>query len=62
MGMHRKGDWAFGQLNKIVGAGPRSPIDGMPEFVIYGCDATMRPFVAYALTIEDIFGVTTLEQ
>jgi 4-amino-4-deoxy-L-arabinose transferase-like glycosyltransferase len=46
----------------MVGAGPRSPIDGMPEFVIYGCDATVRPFVARALLIEDMFSMTMVEQ
>jgi hypothetical protein len=46
----------------IVGSGPRSPIDGRPEFVIYGCDAKVRPFVARALTVEDTFGVTMLKQ
>jgi hypothetical protein len=46
----------------IVGEGPRSPLDGRPEFVIYGCDATVRPFVAGALTREDAFSMTTLEQ
>jgi 4-amino-4-deoxy-L-arabinose transferase-like glycosyltransferase len=46
----------------IVGVGPRSPIDGRPEFVIYGCDATARPFVARALERDDAFNITMLEQ
>jgi hypothetical protein len=46
----------------IVGQGPRSPIDGRPEFVVYGCDPTLRPFVARALDSDQIFGVTMLEQ
>jgi hypothetical protein len=46
----------------IVGQGPRSPLDGRPEFVVYGCDATLRPFVARALTIVDTFSVTRVEQ
>jgi hypothetical protein len=45
----------------IVGAGPRSPLDGRPEFVVYGCDTQVRPFVAHALTIDDTFSVTMLE-
>jgi 4-amino-4-deoxy-L-arabinose transferase-like glycosyltransferase len=46
----------------IVGAGPRSPLDRRPEFVIYGCDVAVRPFVARALDREDMFSVTILEQ
>ncbi len=46
----------------IVGEGPRSPLDERPEFVVYGCDATMRRFVARALMSEDSFSVTMLEQ
>jgi 4-amino-4-deoxy-L-arabinose transferase-like glycosyltransferase len=46
----------------IVGQGPRSPIDGRPEFVVYGCDPQLRPFVAQALDRDDTFGVTMLEQ
>jgi 4-amino-4-deoxy-L-arabinose transferase-like glycosyltransferase len=46
----------------IVGQGPRSPIDGRAEFVVYGCDPTLRPFVARALDSDSAFGVTMLEQ
>ncbi len=46
----------------IIGAGPRSPLDGRPEFVVYGCDATTRPFVARALTIDDTFSAIVFEQ
>jgi len=46
----------------IVGQGPRSPLDGRHEFVVYGCDATARPFVARAITIEDTFSITRAEQ
>jgi 4-amino-4-deoxy-L-arabinose transferase-like glycosyltransferase len=52
----------LGPSAMIVGAGPRSPIDGRPEFVIYGCDATARPLVARALVRDDTFGVTMLNQ
>jgi 4-amino-4-deoxy-L-arabinose transferase-like glycosyltransferase len=47
---------------QIVGAGPRSPVDGRPEFLVYGCDATLRPLIARALRIEDTFNITMLEQ
>jgi hypothetical protein len=46
----------------IVGAGPRSPIDSRPEFVIYGCDTTARAIVARALNRDDTFNITKLEQ
>lgn len=46
----------------IIGAGPRSPLDGRTEFVIYSCDATARPFVARALERDDAFNMTMLEQ
>jgi hypothetical protein len=52
----------LGPSAMIVGQGPRSPLDGRPEFVVYGCDATARPFVARALMIEDTFGITMVEQ
>ena len=38
------------------------PLDGRPEFVIYGCDATLRLFVARALERDDTFSVMMLEQ
>jgi hypothetical protein len=44
----------------IVGAGPRSPLDGRPEFVVYGCGATSLPFVARVLAIDDAFGTTVM--
>ncbi|MEO7909607.1 MAG: glycosyltransferase family 39 protein [Roseiflexaceae bacterium] len=52
----------LGPSAMIIGAGPRSPLDGQPEFVIYGCDATARPFVARALDRDAAINVTMLEQ
>ena len=46
----------------VIGEGPRSPLDGKPEFVIYACDTTARPVVARALDRDGTFGVTMLGQ
>jgi 4-amino-4-deoxy-L-arabinose transferase-like glycosyltransferase len=48
----------LGPSAMIVGAGPHSPLDGRPEFVIYSCDATARPFVTRALGRDDAFNAT----
>jgi 4-amino-4-deoxy-L-arabinose transferase-like glycosyltransferase len=40
----------LGSSAMIIGTGPRSPLDGRPEFVLYGCDPAMRLVVARALS------------
>jgi hypothetical protein len=55
---------ALGPSAMIVGTGPRSPLDGRPEFVVYGCDAAQRALVARALDLDSdaTFGVTMLHE
>jgi hypothetical protein len=46
----------------IVGSGPRSPLDGRPEFTIYSCDATARPSVAQALEQVSAYNLAMLNR
>ena len=52
----------LGPSAMIVGSGPRSPLDGRPEFTIYSCDATARESVAQALDQGSAFGMIVLKQ
>jgi 4-amino-4-deoxy-L-arabinose transferase-like glycosyltransferase len=46
----------------IVGSGPRSPLDGRPEFTIYSCDASARASVAEALDQVSEYNLAVLNQ
>jgi len=42
----------LGSSAMLVDEGPRSPLDGRPEFLVYGRDAAAREFVIRALTSQ----------
>jgi 4-amino-4-deoxy-L-arabinose transferase-like glycosyltransferase len=52
----------LGSSAMIIGAGPRSPLDGRPEFVLYSCDPAMRLVVAHALERDNAFNLITFKQ